>query len=218
VGGILVAIAVAVVFVAWRFILRGAGRVSGRIATWRMRPRLRIEPRVGRERMSAGTVPAAGATPRPPHTFIPMTARNADFAWLVVHNDADRPQSDATDATARLRFSGSRGHLFDFRARWRNSPQVWQMLGDSASIVDRIVIRANDREELDVVIRWEEEADAYAFNTESQRLPNWCKPDWRLPPGEYRVRVRVSARNALAATAEFDLTIPAAGPFELRKR
>ena len=131
----------------------------------------------------------------------------ADLVWISITNDAHRPQADAIDVSARLYFQASTGQtLFDFPARRRDSPQVWQMGGDAQSIIDRLPIPAGYTRELDVVIKYDDELAAYALNTEAQAYPAWQKPDRMLAPGTYRVKVPISARNLIRSLdGEFEL-------------
>jgi hypothetical protein len=137
-------------------------------------------------------------------------AERPEFVWIAVHNDSIYPgDGDLNSATARLYFHLPGNATVDMRGRWRNSPQLVQTGGDFAGITDRIVIRANDREELDAVIRWPGH-DPYALNTEAMRFPLWEDPSQRLPAAELLLVVRVSAQNHGARRAAFllDLTSP----------
>lgn len=200
---------------------RIASALPRSIAAWVTRPRLRISHRIGHEPIYTGVVPVAIPTPKPSHTFVTTGARNADLVWISITNDADRPQGDALDVSAKLWFfdDGDRA-LFTFPARRRDSPQVWQMGGDAQAIIDRLPIPAGYTRELDVCFKYDDELDAYALNTEAQACPDWQKREWVLHPGTYRVKVRISGRNLLRSVgADFDLIVPAVtGHLEFRLR
>ena len=144
----------------------------------------------------------------------------AYFAWIAVHNDADRPQADAHNAFAHIEVLDHKTgvKLISMRGRWRNSPQPFQTGGDTEGIIDRIEIRAGDRELLDVALRYEGMADGHALNTEAMRYKRWLKPDYRLPEGVYTVRARVSAENARAVWAKFTLTVSGPKGLTFRRR
>src|ERR1019366_9560561 len=66
------------------------------------------------------------------------------------------------------------------------------VLWDSArlSIVSKMDIPAGEQEDIDIVVRCDDDLDCYGFNNESYRF-NWRNPRWRIPQGRYRIEVVV---------------------------
>jgi hypothetical protein len=190
------------------------------VAGWFVRPHLVVSCRVERMPIFTGVVPVGGADPVPMHEFHAVGARLADLAFVAVLNDADRPQSDALDVIVRYRFHAADGtRLFGFPARWRDSLQVWQKGGDARSILDRMTIHAGTTRELDLALQYVDEPDAFGLNTEAQAFPEWQKPEWRLPPGDYRVEARIGLRNSIRTTkVEFDIRVRVGEALEIRRR
>jgi hypothetical protein len=206
---------------AWLYepIKDGLRGLAVAITGWVVRPRLVVSCRVERMPIYTGVVPIGGADPVPMHEFRAVGDRPADLAFIGVFNDADRPQSDAVDVIARYSFHAADGtKLFGFPARWRDSLQVWQRGGDSRSILDRMNIHAGTTRELDLALQYVDETDAYGLNTEAQAYPDWQKPEWRLPPGDYRVEARIGMRNSIRTiTAEFSLRVREGEALEMRQ-
>jgi hypothetical protein len=208
--GVTIALVGAVVLGAFALLRSRISALWRRLSTRGDRPRLVVGHRIGHEPVYLGLVPTVGPSPKALHDFMPVAARDADLVWISIKNNSDRPESDALDVTARLWFSDEAGRaLFDFPARRRDSLQVWQVGGDAMSIIDRLPIPAGYTRELDVAFRYDGEAEAYGLNTEAEAYPDWKKADWRLAPGEYRVRVRISGANFKTIEAEWDLTVAA---------
>jgi hypothetical protein len=197
--------------------IKDAARV---VAGWFMRPRLVVSHRVERMPIYTGVAPVGSAEPLPMHSFQAVGARLADLAFIGVLNDADRPQSDAVDVIARYSFHASDGtKLFEFPARWRDSLQVWQKGGDARSILDRMTVHAGTTRQLDVALKYVDESGAYGLNTEAQAYPDWQKPEWKLPPGDYVVKARIGGRNHIRTLkAEFDLIVRAGEAMVMRRR
>jgi hypothetical protein len=55
----------------------------------------------------------------------------------------------------------------------------------------RMDVHGHHEELVSVVVKFEGEPDCYIFTNESYVFPQWQNPDWRLPPGRYRLRVTV---------------------------
>ncbi|MFI5259591.1 MAG: hypothetical protein ACHQ01_08295 [Candidatus Limnocylindrales bacterium] len=182
---------------------------------WRNRPRLRISSRV--EHMPVYLGPVFDG----PHgrQLAAQAQRPGRFAFIVFENAAERPQSDAVDISARLRFRNAQGRvLFEFPARWRSSKQVWQVGGDPTSIIDRATVLAGRKDELDVAFIYDDEVIAHGLNTEAQAYPFWQKAEWSLEAGAYSVEARVFGRNIRTQTIKFDLTVaPASLEFARQK-
>lgn len=171
---------------------------------WRNRPRLGISSRVEHMPLYLGSVFDG------PHgrQLAAQAQRPGRFAFIVIENAAERPQSDAVDISARLRFRNAEGRvLFEFPARWRSSRQVWQEGGDPRSIIDRATVLAGRKEELDVAFIYDDEIVAQGLNAEAQAYPFWQKAEWSLEAGAYLVEARVFGRNIRTQTIKFDLTV-----------
>ena len=182
---------------------------------WRNRPRLRISSRVEHMPLYLGSVFDGPSGRR----LAAQAQRPGRFAFIVIENAAERPQSDAVDISARLRFRSTEGRLlFEFPARWRSSQQVWQVGGDPRSIIDRALVLAGRKDELDVAFILDDEVVGHGLNTEAQAYPFWQKAEWSLEAGAYVVEARVFGRNIRTQTIKFDLTVaPASMEFVRRK-
>lgn len=71
-----------------------------------------------------------------------------------------------------------------------------------------------ERQLLDVAVRLDDETDCYGWNNEAYLQPNekylWRTPRWRIPPGEYLVKVSISSSGG-KCTANFRLINNAVG-------
>lgn len=92
--------------------------------------------------------------------------------------------------------------------RWSGSPECVPLTGvlhqagglpplpiqlwDNArlSIISKMNIPAGEKEQLDLVVRCDEDEDAFGFNNESYQH-RWRNPNWRLPKGRYLIRVTI---------------------------
>jgi hypothetical protein len=90
--------------------------------------------------------------------------------------------------------------------RWANTPEPARLAGIDAatgrliSVLDperlgtpsRIDIFPGQVQPLDVVARFDDDADCYGWNNDSY-AHQWRNPAWRLPPGRYLIRVTVTS-------------------------
>lgn len=68
------------------------------------------------------------------------------------------------------------------------------------SLVSKMDIPAGEQEDLDVVVRCDDDDDCFGFNNDSYRT-NWKNDQWKLPKGRYLVEVTVrSAGQKISAT------------------
>ena len=53
-------------------------------------------------------------------------------------------------------------------------------------------------------MKFEGEPDCYIFTNESYLFPRWQNPQWRLPPGRYRIHITAYYERGSAET-DFEL-------------
>lgn len=109
--------------------------------------------------------------------------------------------------TVAFLYRDGEGRLFKdlMSARWAGSPEAAPLQGLIAaenpvsltiwdtsrlSIISRIDIPAGEQEDLDIAVRCDDDAEAYAFNNDSYRFL-WKNPNWKLPSDRYLVEVTV---------------------------
>lgn len=96
-------------------------------------------------------------------------------------------------------------YLYDreMQGRWAGTPEPSQTVGidhngQPVSVLDpykivtpsRVDIAVQEEESLDVVARYDHDADCYGWSNESY-LHHWRNPAWRIPAGRYLVRVAI---------------------------
>jgi hypothetical protein len=62
------------------------------------------------------------------------------------------------------------------------------------TVISKMDIPAGEQEDLDLVIRCDDEPDAYGWNNDSYRF-NWRNPNWRLPKDRYYAEVTVRSEG-----------------------
>ena len=128
------------------------------------------------------------------------TATPADFVWLRVQNRALSPRDTAQGVVGHVWIDDLDGNeRFYLRARWRSGTPA-------------VDIGPGLTEQLDSVWKFPSQVDAYALNDEiiAEEPTTWQSERHRLPPGTYRLRVRVEGNNT-TATAAFWLVNPGSG-------
>lgn len=106
--------------------------------------------------------------------------------------------------TITFLYLDDRRRLFtdDMPGRWAGSPEPVALRGvvgtaplllwDPArlSIISKMNVPAGEQEDLDVVVRLDDESDAYGWNNESYQNA-WRNPNWRLDKGRYVLQVTI---------------------------
>lgn len=146
------------------------------------------------------------------HSDGTLSERPAEFIWLNVRNRATSAHSDAAGVLGHLWVYDDAGHeVFTLRARWRATPTPSQVA--PGTITDRLTIGSGLTEQLDAVWKHPDEAIAFGLNTEAiTREPQtWQDRRLALPPGHYRLKVKVEGTNGPPAEATFGLVNPGVG-------
>jgi hypothetical protein len=126
---------------------------------------------------------------------------NTAFSSLVleVENDPPSPSADsvASMVTPRLAFLDWNGEeRFSFVGRWSdsNQPRPFPVgfIPPESSTID---IPIGVRRQLDLAIKYDQEAECFGFNNESYRFQLGRNPSWQLEPGEYIIRIRLRGSN-----------------------
>jgi hypothetical protein len=73
----------------------------------------------------------------------------------------------------------------------------------------RIDVHGHSEEPISIAVKFEGEPDCYIFTNESYLFPRWQNPSWRIPPGQYRLRVTVYYERG---RAEKDFELSNEGP------
>ncbi len=94
----------------------------------------------------------------------------------------------------------------DIHARWAGTPELLQSV-TIPSKQGSIVIHVSDitklpqgrrmdllpdyKEEIDIALKFDGEAECYVFSNESYFYPNWKNPNWQLGKGNYEIVVKL---------------------------
>jgi hypothetical protein len=157
----------------------------------------------------------------PPHEFYHVRVRNV----LPKYRLHGRKPAWACRATIEVfRPDGGRVIADDVIARWTSQPEPLLPVvaqGEAGYVLDparltqarRVDVHSHSDERIPLVLKFEGERDCYIFSNESyryQRLHQELRnPDWRIPPGRYRLRVTVQYERG---QVEKDLEFSNEGP------
>jgi len=129
-----------------------------------------------------------------------VVVAESDFTSLVLRIENDpvlvSPNAHAVAVIPQVAFlDGSGAELFKFEGRWSDSTQPGRYLRDR-TIAERepVTIYIGKKRLLDLVYKSRFEVDCYGVNDESFEF-GLKRPEWRLGPGEYQVRVRIRGQN-----------------------
>jgi hypothetical protein len=135
-----------------------------------------------------------------------IRVRNRELPWLLRWMRRESAEN-CLGTVQFLHLDGTRYFTGSMPARWTGSPEATPLLGlltsggvilgdialwDPArlSIVSKMDIPAGEQEDLDIVVRCDNDLDCYGFNNDSYRA-RWKNEQWMLPKGRYRVEVTV---------------------------
>lgn len=135
----------------------------------------------------------------PPHAFYHVRVRNVPAICLSAGR---RPAWACTASIDVFRQDGSRAITGDVKARWTSQPEPLLPVvaqGRAENVLDpgrlmqaqRMDVHGHSEEPISVAVKFEGEPDCYIFTNESYLFPRWQNPSWRIPPGQYRLRVTV---------------------------
>lgn len=112
------------------------------------------------------------------------------------------PRQTAENCRAMVSFFNEANELlFSMSGRWANTPEL-AFLPPNEQIIkvlypDPVNIIAGKEEILDVVVMKEGETEAYGWNNEAY-LNNWKTPKYKLPKGNYKVKIDINTQNGVS--------------------
>lgn len=142
-----------------------------------------------------------------PYRFVHVSIRNKRASKLF-SLISDRSVAFSCQARLEVRSADTGNRVIDEEiiARWAGTPEIVQPVSISPGSPTRYIpditklpmgrkmdIIPDHNEEIDIVIKFEDEPECYIFSNESYLAgsPLWRKPDWRLDKGIYDILVTV---------------------------
>ncbi|MFZ2146671.1 MAG: hypothetical protein WAV28_05565 [Sedimentisphaerales bacterium] len=71
---------------------------------------------------------------------------------------------------------------------------------------DPVTIPVNEQEYLDIIIKNENDKEAYGWNNEAY-FHKWRTPHYKIDRGKYKVKVTVNTQNGVSFTENFELRV-----------
>lgn len=96
-----------------------------------------------------------------------------------------------------------------YKARWASTPEIPSILHEAGVKIthpDPVSMTAGEKEPLDIIAKYEKDSEAYGWNNESY-FHNWRNPNYKLDPGQYRVKITVDSQNGISAAKEITLVV-----------
>lgn len=121
------------------------------------------------------------------------------------------PRQTAENCKATLEFYDDKGQpLFSMRGRWASTPEIPYVPKDAilerSLYPDPVSISAGGSEVLDVVVQEENDTSAYGWNNEAY-LNSWKTQRYRLPEGNYSLKINIVTQNGISYSDNFNLKI-----------
>ena len=135
-----------------------------------------------------------------------IRVRNCELPWALRWMRRESAEN-CLGTIQFLYLDGTKYFTEPMPARWTGSPEATPLRGvltsgnvirgeivlwDTArlTIVSKMDIPAGEQEDLDIVVRCDDDLDCYGFNNDSYRA-DWKNEKWKLPKGRYRVEVTI---------------------------
>lgn len=124
--------------------------------------------------------------------------------WLLVRQTAE-------NCRANVYIKGVANKTdISFKGRWASTPEIPHLANDSVLLKllypDPVTIVEGNSEYLDVITKFKNEPEAYGWNNESY-MHSWRNPNYKLNPGQYKVRVVINTQNGISSTRDFILNV-----------
>lgn len=120
------------------------------------------------------------------------------------------PRQTAENCRAKVEFYDlNKNQLFGFNGRWASTPELPQLEHDHLLKLlypDPVTIPVGDSEYLDIIVKYENDSEAYGWNNEAY-IHDWRTPHYKLDCGRYLVKVTINTQNGLSFNSWFRLNI-----------
>lgn len=128
------------------------------------------------------------------------------FSWI--------PRQRAESCHGKLVFykKGEITPIFSFKGRWSSSPEI-PYLDRSSQIIksitpDPVTIPVGEKETMAVIVKNENDADAYGWNNLSYSDEyKWKNENYKLEQGEYIVESIINTHNGITFKKKFKLAV-----------
>jgi hypothetical protein len=121
----------------------------------------------------------------------------ADFLQVAIINDPayPSPTAEAKSVLATVEYFRGGQLLKELHGRWSQSTQPGERIANSETTMDllRMDFGIGDARDLDIAMKVTDDEDAFMYCNDNYHYPSMKPPGFNLPPGAYRVRVRLRA-------------------------
>jgi len=121
------------------------------------------------------------------------------------------PRQTAENCQATISFSNEANeHIFSMKGRWTDTPEL-PFMEQGERIVkvlypDSVSIREGDKQVLDIAVMKEGDREAFGWNNKAY-LHSWKTPEYKLPKGQYNVKIEIVTQNGRSFTKTVKLQI-----------
>ncbi len=131
--------------------------------------------------------------------IVKVDSRRISALMLRLQNqpDTQAPESVATGVSATILFHDSNGNrLFSMDARWADTAAPFEREHyDDITEILAVNFPIGQQRTLDIALKYPEDAECYAMNSDNYNAPDLRLPTHRLPPGTIIGDLRVQGLN-----------------------